>query len=41
MILVRLAICLFALALLGFAVSISSAQSGRDYAVDEAVLAQR
>jgi hypothetical protein len=41
MILVRFAVCLFALALLGFALSISSAQSGQDYAVNDAVLTQR
>jgi len=41
MILVRFAVCLFALALLGFALSISSAESGQDYAVDEAALTQR
>jgi hypothetical protein len=41
MILVRLAVCLFALALLGFAVSISSAESGQDHSDQEAVLIQR
>jgi hypothetical protein len=41
MILVRFAICLFALALLGFAVSISSAQSGQDNADNEVVHTER
>jgi hypothetical protein len=41
MILVRFAICFFALAPLGFAVSINSAQSSQDSAVEDAVLTQR
>jgi hypothetical protein len=41
MILIRFAICLFALALLGFAVSISSAQSGQDNAGNEVALTER
>jgi hypothetical protein len=41
MIIVRFAVCLFALALLGFAVSISSAESGQDYAINDTVRTQR
>jgi hypothetical protein len=41
MILVRFAICLFALALLGFAVSISSAESSQDNTGNAVALTDR
>jgi hypothetical protein len=41
MILIRIAICMFALALLGLAVSLSTAESGQDYAIDGTVLTTR
>jgi hypothetical protein len=41
MILVRFAICMFALALLGLALSLSTAESGQDYAIDAVVITAR
>jgi hypothetical protein len=41
MILLRFAICMFALALLGLALSLSTAENGQGYATDAAVLTVR
>jgi hypothetical protein len=41
MILIRFAICMFALALLGLALSLSTAQSGQDETAETAVVTAR